>query len=524
VAQSPPRGIIHRTDDASIFTEGIGGKIYAENWRGRRISGAYGDVGTDDSKVVHLAAASLASGGNVKIENGIYYLTPYADATTAISTPLDYIRFQGKDNTRFQLQSDIVGIKFIGKHSGAFYGPAGALMQCSVNDIKFSPLTLGQGTAIQTTESVQDLCLSHNSFENLLKAIEFTSPGAGWGTHHNTVVERNWFIGNNISIHCNGATMHDCRVIGNKEVGWEARGTPAAPVFFLKVDGSSQMFEWLLHGNSIEHIFDQTGASYVFYVAGTTVVADNVFSDNMVEECNGVAWVRGAFVVSGYGQSNVIFTGGSWRVNQVGLIVTGPRCIAKIDGVSLIHNSYANNPTAFYAYNLDAGKVICQNNFINSVYRPGSIFVSAGTTPAGIFQASGNYSEVGRWIFPGEICTIRGSISTLTENAFNSLDNPFGQNVALLALDIYVSTGATATSPNIDCGIGSSATADYTNLFDDLPGETIGLYNSKIATPGTQTQPILWQSGAGNRYLNMSIKDAAATGMVATYVATVMGL
>jgi hypothetical protein len=128
------------------------------------------------------------------------------------------------------------------------------------------------------------------------------------------------------------------------------------------------------------------------------------------------------------------------------------------------------------------------------------------------------------YIAPGEIRTYSGLIATLTENAFNSLDNPFGQSVALLALDIYVSTGATATSPNIDCGIGSSATADYTNLFDDLPGETIGLYNSKIATPGAQTQPILWQSGAGNRYLNMSIKDAAATGMVATYVATVMGL
>lgn len=133
---------------------------------------------------------------------------------------------------------------------------------------------------------------------------------------------------------------------------------------------------------------------------------------------------------------------------------------------------------------------------------------------------SGNFGYIGA----GEIRTHAGSIATLTQDAFNSVDNPFGQNVALLSLDIYVATGATATSPNIDCGIGSSATTDYTNLFDDLPGESIGLYNSKVATPGTQTQPILWQTGAGNRYLNMSIKDAAATGMVATYVATVMGL
>ncbi len=106
---------------------------------------------------------------------------------------------------------------------------------------------------------------------------------------------------------------------------------------------------------------------------------------------------------------------------------------------------------------------------------------------------------------------------------FNSLDNPFGQPVRVLNLDIYVSTQATATSPNIDCGIGSSATTDYTTLFDDLPGETVGFYRSTIATPGTQTVPQLWASGSGNRYLNLSIKDAAATGMVADYTVTVMG-
>ena len=141
-----------------------------------------------------------------------------------------------------------------------------------------------------------------------------------------------------------------------------------------------------------------------------------------------------------------------------------------------------------------------------------------------IYNTGNTISGNSGYLARGEIRTLQGNIATLTENAYNSVDNPFGQNVALLSLDIYVATAATATSPNIDCGIGSSATTDYTTLFDDLPGETIGIYNSKIATPGTQTQPILWQTGAGNRYLNMSIKDAAATGMVATYVATVMGL
>jgi hypothetical protein len=132
------------------------------------------------------------------------------------------------------------------------------------------------------------------------------------------------------------------------------------------------------------------------------------------------------------------------------------------------------------------------------------------------------YNNIG-YIAPGEIRTISGSISTLTQDAFNSVDNPFGQSVRVLSLNINVSTGATATTPDIDCGIGNSATTDYTTLFDDLPGETIGYYTSTIATPGTQTVPQTWASGSGNRYLNMSIKGAAATGMVATWTVTVMG-
>lgn len=155
----------------------------------------------------------------------------------------------------------------------------------------------------------------------------------------------------------------------------------------------------------------------------------------------------------------------------------------------------------------------------------GNDFTNAGASPVSLVNA--NTSLIMRnntkYIAPGEMQTYSGSIATLTENAFNSVDNPFGQAVRVLSLDVYVSTGATATTPNLDCGIGSSATTDYVTLFDDLPGETVGCYTSTIATPGTQTVPQLWASGSGNRYLNMSIKDAAATGMVATYTVTVMG-
>ncbi len=173
---------------------------------------------------------------------------------------------------------------------------------------------------------------------------------------------------------------------------------------------------------------------------------------------------------------------------------------------------------AFYVDSLCDYLHVTNNIVSNMVSGTATLLDAAGWGAHSIVANNDGY------IARGELRRYAGAIGTLTENAFNSVDNPFGQSVALLSLDIYVSTGATATSPNIDCGIGSSATADYTNLFDDLPGETIGIYNSKIATPGAQNQPILWQTGAGNRYLNMSIKDAAATGMVATYVATVMGL
>jgi hypothetical protein len=129
------------------------------------------------------------------------------------------------------------------------------------------------------------------------------------------------------------------------------------------------------------------------------------------------------------------------------------------------------------------------------------------------------------FIAAGEIRTINGSISTLTENAYNSVDNPFGQDVLVLDETIYISTKATSGAPRLDCGIGSSATTDYTTVFDDITCETVGPYHStNTTTIGKQTSPILWQTGTGNRYFNHSIKAAAATGMVASYSIRVMGI
>ena len=126
------------------------------------------------------------------------------------------------------------------------------------------------------------------------------------------------------------------------------------------------------------------------------------------------------------------------------------------------------------------GHVITSNNVSGA--RSQNIYV---TVPAIIANNNG-------YIAPGEIRTYSGYIDALTENDINSLDNPFGRAVRVLSLDVNVSTAATATTPDIDCGIGSSATTDYANLFDDLPGETIGFYRSTAGAPGTQTVPILW--------------------------------
>ncbi len=146
------------------------------------------------------------------------------------------------------------------------------------------------------------------------------------------------------------------------------------------------------------------------------------------------------------------------------------------------------------------------------------------TNPVYYLGTIGRIRNNNGFVSLGEPRYLAGRFVALTENSIISIDNPYGRDMLVLSVDIQVSTGATATTPDIDAGIGSSPTADYATLFDDLPGESVGLYNSKIATPGTQTVPQLWKYGSGNRYLNMSIKGAAATGMAAAYVITAIGI
>jgi len=127
------------------------------------------------------------------------------------------------------------------------------------------------------------------------------------------------------------------------------------------------------------------------------------------------------------------------------------------------------------------------------------------------------------YIAPGEIRTYSGTITAGGAGTITSLDNPFGQVVRVLNLDIKVTTGD-ADAPNIDADLNAANNSVAgLSLFDNLTGETAGYYLSTIATPGTQTVPQTWGSGSGNRYLNIAISDNDGTQLVATYTVTVMG-
>jgi hypothetical protein len=305
------------------------------------------------------------------------------------------------------------------------------------------------------------------------------------------------------------------------------------------IDCESNVYQVVINDN---HSVNSGGAAAIL-VDGTCT--NSIIENNIIISPIGIG-IRGGgdSIIRG----NIVYDNGDYAIGY-GKIISGNRIEAGEDGIdvlvegaivsgNVIEDTTANSSTGGPIHVGDKDNVLVEGNIIRNNH--GSFNYYSGVTALVVrnnqfynntdvpYYPLGQYPNV-TWrdnigyIARGEIRTYSGTIATLTENAYNSVDNPFGQAVRVLSLDIYLSTNATSTAPNIDCGIGSSATTDYTTLFDDLPGETAGFYNSLITTPGAQTVPILWASGSGNRYLNMSIKDAAATGMVATYTVTVMG-
>jgi hypothetical protein len=133
------------------------------------------------------------------------------------------------------------------------------------------------------------------------------------------------------------------------------------------------------------------------------------------------------------------------------------------------------------------------------------------------------------YIAPGEIRTYSGTLAGVTPaGIMASVDNPFGQQVNILSIDVSYSA-AGAASGTMCAGVGSSATTDYANAISVFPCDTAAsatapiLCNSlRTATYGVQTTPLVWNTGAANRYVNF-YAHAANNGLVGKYVITVMG-
>lgn len=159
------------------------------------------------------------------------------------------------------------------------------------------------------------------------------------------------------------------------------------------------------------------------------------------------------------------------------------------------------------------------NQFIGNEIGDAGTIIKVGASTI----VSGNRGFIAK----GEIRTISGTLAGVTPAGIMlSVDNPFGQAVRVLSVDIEVTTQG-AASGSMCVGVGSSATSDYPTMFSVLPCDNGTSYpyffNSlKTATYGVQTNPINWATGAGNRYLNFYAHVANAA-YVATYTITVMG-
>ena len=166
----------------------------------------------------------------------------------------------------------------------------------------------------------------------------------------------------------------------------------------------------------------------------------------------------------------------------------------------------------------NAQNITIVGNWFNSPLQSWTRRVEGGLQRAMVIRDNTGY------LGPGEVREYSLTISEKTQDSYNSVDNPFGRTVLVLEHILVVETAHSGGSPVIDVGIGSSATADYTTLHDDVPCTTQGAYSSvNTPTTGKQTSPQVWMHGSGNRYLNHSIKGAAAGGMTARWYVRVMG-
>lgn len=365
----------------------------------------------------------------------------------------------------------------------------------------------------------QNICLYNGANNNIVcNNVSSTAGLNNYNFHSVSYITAN----GNVSIGgVNGVEIDACtNLTFNNGV---IRDTTQDGIYVSNTYGASSAI--ILSGNQIYN----TGNNY-YGIRVDTATLDSLVSFNQIYSpvYAGIAF-RGTRItgignkVYGAGTTGIYFEASSslFESNIVYNTTSGYGGYANRTGVTntiIRNNSFYNNT---YALTLSKGDgfIIEGNKFEGATSY-------AITLTASTFINYTIRNNIG-YIAPGEIRTITGTLAGVTPAGIMlSVDNPFGQAVRVMSVDIEVTTNG-AASGSMCVGIGSSATSDYATMFSVLPcdpGTTYPyFYNSiKTATYGVQTNPINWATGSGNRYLNFYAHVANAA-YVATYTITVMG-
>lgn len=277
-----------------------------------------------------------------------------------------------------------------------------------------------------------------------------------------------------------------------------------------------------------ECVFYRNGGDGIYLSRPTS---STVESSSKVVNCvveanlgNGIECQSGTILIGNSVKNNVfhgIYVAGK-NSSIIGNKITGNSAgSATYYGLKLAGTTYGGNNIVegnTFTLNNGAGDIFTENK--SNVIKNNNLLSTNKIVGVGdLVQIEGNLG----YIAPGEIRTIQYALTAGAANTITSKDNPFGQAVAVVNVDIRLTTGD-ADAPNIDGDINAANNSvSGLSLFNDLPGETAGFYRSTIS-PGTQTVPQLWASGSGNRYLNIAVTDNDGSQLVGTIIVTVMGI
>jgi hypothetical protein len=309
---------------------------------------------------------------------------------------------------------------------------------------------------------------------------------------------------------------------------------------------------------------------FIFHMAGGGIIDETgwggVYDNAMVEFCKGVQF-------NGIGNEKILnskFSGNSsasdtpWMIVGSATNVTGCQFFAWNSTASGTYGLYLTasynviENNNFFTTNSNrplvglpgSGNIILGNSFSNCIAGsgikelPGAsgniISYNSQTTctfsPFIILSVQQSISNTiinnnTGYIMPGEIRTISGTLAGAgATTMILALDNPFGQQVSIVSIDL-ITTTASAASGTLDAGTYTGNTGDtftaklFTALATDATASaTAPAYARSTVSTASQTQtiPVVWDTGANNRYLNF-YSLAATTSWVSKYVVTVMG-